>query len=116
MARSKPNHRGIGQMLRAEFMVTAMRTRAEAGKRYAEAIAPVYEPGPHPGRYRDSFRVEAEVRRPPSSRRAVGYLINDAPEALWVEVGTGRKADGSYRTPRHRTLGRALDIMGGKDG
>lgn len=82
-------------------MVADMRRRAENVKAVAEATAPVYEDGPHPGRYRESFEVTAGIREG-KTRRAYGRVENHAPEAIYVEFG-------NKNTPRHRTLGHALD-------
>jgi hypothetical protein len=92
---------GIGEMLCSPEMVAEMRRRAEAVKAVAVAAAPVYEQGPHPGRYKESITADAGVRQG-KTRRAVGTVTADSPEAIIVEYGNSR-------TPRHRTLGRALD-------
>lgn len=102
----KANYVGIGEMLCSEGMQEAMRKRAEHGKEFAEAISPVDETGPHPGRYKESFTVEADVREGHETRRAVGRLVNSAPEAPYVEWGNGTaKYQGDH------VLRRALDVM-----
>lgn len=82
-------------------MVAEMHRRAERVKDAAEATAPVYEQGPHPGRYKESFEVTSGVKEG-KTRRAYGRVTNTAPEAIYVEYG-------NTNTPRHRTLGHALD-------
>lgn len=104
-ARLRPSYRGIGEMLRADFMLADMVRRAEEVKATAESIAPVYEQGRHPGRYKAAFRVEADPRGGHRHDRAVGRVVNDSPEAFIVEYG-------NRNTPRHRTLGKALDAAG----
>lgn len=96
------NYRGVGDMLRSDFMVAEMRKRAEKVRAQAEATAPVDTGGPHPGRYKGSFAVESGIRSQDGDRRAYGRVTNDAPEAFFVEFGT-------KNNPRHRTLGKALD-------
>lgn len=95
-ARFKGNYRGIGQMLRSAQMQREMETRAERVKGKAETLAPHDS-----GRYAGSFRVESGVRegRKP---RAVAKVINDAPNAPYVEWGTSK-------TPRFRPMGKAAD-------
>lgn len=104
MSRYKGNYRGLGQMLNAEFMVQAMHRRAEKGKAYAESIAPVYVPGPHPGRYKASFTTSAGKHGGNKHDRAYGRLENTSEEAFWVEWG-------NRNVPRHRVLGKSLEIM-----
>jgi hypothetical protein len=101
MAGYEASYTGIGEMLVAPFMVAEMRRRAEKVKAAAEAAAPVDEGGTHPGRYKASFHVDSGVREG-KTRRAYGEVTNDSPEAFYVEYGT-------KKTPRHRTLGTALD-------
>jgi len=93
---------GIGEMLRAPFMVAAMKERAEVVKAAAEAIAPVYEQGPHPGRYKEAFEATAGMR----ADRAYGRVENHSPEALSVEFGT-------VNNPAHHTMVKALAAAGG---
>jgi Bacteriophage HK97-gp10, putative tail-component len=94
------DYKGGGEMLRTPEMQAEMRRRAEKVAAAAEAAAPVY-PGPRGGQYKKSFSVSSGVRER-GSRRAFGRVTNDAPEAFYVEYG-------NRNTPRHRTLGRALD-------
>lgn len=101
----KPDYAGIGEMLNADFMVEAMHERAERGKEYAEAVAPVYEQGPHPGRYKAAFEVSSGKRGGASHDRAYGRLENTSPEAVFVEFGTANNE-------AHHVLTRALDVMG----
>lgn len=95
-----PDHAGIGEMLKADFMQAEMTARAHRGKEYAEATAPYDENGGSP-HYKDLFRVEAT----PNKERAEASLINDDPAAFHIEYGTSH-------SPKHRTLGKALDVMG----
>lgn len=100
MSKYQQSYRGIGDMLSMPAVQAEMLRRAEKVKALAEAAAPVYETGPHPGRYKAAFEVSSGVRRVPS-RRAYARVTNTAPEALFVEYG-------NVNTPKHRTLGRAL--------
>lgn len=107
MGEFKGSYKGIGEMLRSDFMVEVMRVQAERVKAVAEAIAPVgseADGDKHPGLYKSSFRVESGVREG-KKPRAVGRVVNDAPYAFHVEFG-------SKDTPKHRTLGKALGIVG----
>lgn len=93
-------------VLNAPWMVEAMRSHAEAGKEFAESVAPVDEDGPHPGRYRDAFEVESGTHGGIHGDRAYATLRNTAPEAVYVEFGTERQ-------DAEHVLTRALDVMGG---
>lgn len=96
---------GIGEMLNAEFMQAEMLRRAELGKGFAEAVAPVDADDDHPGRYKASFSVSSGAHGGPRHDRAYGRLENDSPEAEFVEYG-------SANNDAHHVLSRALDIMG----
>lgn len=104
MGTFRPDRVGIGEMLCAPFIQAEMLKRAEAVKARAEATAPVDLEGPHPGRYKESFHVTVGIREatPTRSRRAEAKVINDSPEAFFVEFGT-------KNNPQHRTLGHALE-------
>lgn len=82
-----PNHSGVGEMLRADFMQEAMRLNAEEIRVKAEAIAPVGHPpdSKHPGRYKASFHVRVHARGGATNDRAEAVVYNDSPEALYVE-------------------------------
>jgi hypothetical protein len=92
MSRYRHQYKSFGDaVLRSEWMQAEMLRRAEAVKAAAEGDAPVGDPkkDPHSGRYKASFRAEAGIRKPSQgSRRAVGRVINDSPEAPAVEFGT----------------------------
>jgi len=94
------DYEGLGQLLRSPEMQAAMHTLAVGFMQRAIATAPVDEDGPHPGRYKASFRVESGVQHN-TTARAYGRVINDSPEAFFVEFGT-------KNNPRHRTLGKAF--------
>ena len=80
-----PDHRGIGELLRSEMMQRAMLQRADEIKARAEAIAPVDEKGPHPGRYKASFHTKVRGRGGATNDRAEAVVWNDSPEAPFVE-------------------------------
>ena len=84
------SYQGLGLMLNAPFMVAEMERRMSHARDLAEAIAPVGDPAedPHSGRYLASFHVEAHPYGGVHNDRAEGELINDAPEALFVEYGS----------------------------
>jgi hypothetical protein len=103
-ARFTPDHRGVGEMLRAPFMQAEMIRRAEIIKARAEAIAPVDEKGPHPGRYKASFHTKVTSHGGAPGRygelRAEAIVYNDSPEAIYVEFA-------SWGAEPYRTLARA---------
>lgn len=94
----RSSYRGIGEMLCAPFMIAEMERRANAGKSYAESIAPEKT-----GEYKASFEVESGIRQG-KTRRAFGRLKNTDPKAFYLEVGT-------EDTPKFRVLGKSLDHM-----
>jgi hypothetical protein len=91
-AKFNASYSGIGELLRSPQMEAAMRARAEAIKTKAEATAPVGDPksDPHPGRYRDSFKVESGRDGGRKRDRAYGRVLNDSPEAFYVEYGSSK--------------------------
>jgi hypothetical protein len=101
-ARFNPDHAGVGEMLRADFMQNAMRMVADQILVRAEAIAPVgHPPGDkHPGRYKASFHVRVHARGGATHDRAEAVVYNDSPEALYVEYA-------SYGQEPYRVLARA---------
>lgn len=105
MSKFKASYRGIGELLKSPEMQAHMLVRAEAAKAFAETEAPVFETGPHPGRYKAAFHVESGIQHH-KTERAYAELSNDAPEALFVEFGTRNNA-------AHHTLTRSLDAMRG---
>jgi hypothetical protein len=93
VSKFKPSYRGIGVMLRSEFMQAAMEARAERVKLYAEFLAPVdADPDDqHRGLYKASFEVESGVRagrRGGRTRRAYGRSTSST--ALLRRRGIGR--------------------------
>lgn len=96
----RPDHRGVGEMLRAPFMQDVMRRHAEAIRARAEVTAPVDEKGPHPGRYKASFHIRVSARGGATNDRAEAVVYNDSPEAIYVEFA-------SWGAEPYRTLARA---------
>lgn len=77
--RYKPDHAGLGQLMRSDGVKDVLRAHAEHGADLARAISPV-----RTGDYEASFHVETgEVSA--SGRRAAAFLINDSPHAVLVE-------------------------------
>jgi hypothetical protein len=102
-------------VLCAPFMIAEMHRRAERVKVFAEAHAP-YDPNDKDGtHYRDSFEVSSGVDESlDGTLRAFGRVSNtDMPTARFVEFGVPPGVDKNGRaypgTPRHRTLGAALE-------
>ena len=104
MSGFKADYAGIGQMLRSAEMEAGMLELAEKAKTYAEAIAPVDEHSDHPGRYKAAFRTESGRAGGYEHDRAYANLVNDAEEALWVEVG-------SKHNDAHHVLARSIDAI-----
>lgn len=77
----------LGELLNSPEMVAEMDRRIKAAEAWAVAHAPVAKTGKHRGRYKASFRSSAFPHGGASHDRAEGELVNDAPEALYVEYG-----------------------------
>jgi len=104
MGRFNASYKGIGDMLTSKMMQAAMLKKAEKVKLRAEATAPDYKP--KGVGYKFEFEVSSGVKTSKKgTRRAYGRVTNNSPHARWVEYG-------GKNTPRHRTLGRALDAVG----
>jgi hypothetical protein len=91
-AKFRASYAGIGELLRSPAMEKEMARRARLIKQRAEETAPVGDPATdrHAGRYRDSFRVESGRDGGFKKDRAYGRVLNDAPEAFYVEYGTSK--------------------------
>jgi hypothetical protein len=90
-------------MVRAEMV-----RRAEVIRSAAVALSPVGGAGdPHPGHYKESWKVDSTTRGGRRRNRAVAVVQNTAYYARWVEYGT-------ERVPAHHVLLRAAQI-GGRD-
>lgn len=91
------------EVLCADWMVAEMAARAEKVLARAVETAPVDVDGKHPGLYKASMKTESGIKTSANGhKRAYGRVSNDAPYAVFVEFG-------GKATPRHRTLGNALD-------
>jgi hypothetical protein len=98
----KPNHVGIGQMLRTDAMLAHMVALAEKVKAEAVVTAP-YDPQSKDGtHYKEAFTVSGTKAGGVHKDRAEGKVSNTDVAAFFIEYGTGH-------SPRHRTLGKALD-------
>jgi hypothetical protein len=101
MSDFKPDHAGVGRMLRSDFMERAMVDKAEGIRARAIAIAPVgRERDKHPGRYKASFHIRSHSRGGATRDRAEAVVYNDSPEALYVEYA-------HYGEEPYHTLARA---------
>jgi hypothetical protein len=91
-------------VLNAPWMVEEMHSRAEAGKDFAESIAP---DAPVIGEgYIASFEVESGTNGGIHHDRAYAILRNTSDHARYVEHGT-------EHNDAHHVLTRATDVMGG---
>lgn len=107
MAGFVPSYVGIGEMLRADYMVAEMGARMERVKVEAEATAP-YDPNSTDGdHYKDDFHVEVTDHGGVHHDRAEASCINTNNAAVFVEFGNG------VGGPPQRTLGRALHAASG---
>lgn len=105
-AKITPNYAGMSELLRSEEMRVMCVDRAEPVKSLAEEIAPVFEQGPHPGRYKASFLIESGTDNGAEKPRAYARVVNLAPEALSAEFGTANN-------DAHHTLLTALEAASG---
>jgi hypothetical protein len=84
----RPDHRGVGEMLRSPMMVAVVTKVGIGIIARAEAIAPVGPmTDPHRGRYRASFGMRVSRRGGATRDRAECVVYNDSPEASYVEWG-----------------------------
>lgn len=107
MAGPKYNLDRVGfreHLLNAPWMVELMKERAEAGKAYAESVAP--DAPPYGEGYIASFEVEAGINGGVHHDRAYAKLSNADDAAVFVEYGTERQS-------AQHVLISALDVMGG---
>lgn len=105
--RFRLNKKAFGVVvLQSEGMKRTMKHFAEPVKTRAEGTAPV-----NIGDYKSSFFIDTSVRTVPpyKTKRAVATVGNRSSHALHVEYGGGRQFGGG-RSPRFRTLGKALGI------
>lgn len=108
MADFKPNHSGLGEVLRSAEMEAMLVAKAEHVKAIAEADAQTLVGPGIPTHYKDRFRVESTRRGGAHHDRAEARVVNDDEQALAVEFGI----PGRPNYPKHRTLGKALDSLG----
>jgi hypothetical protein len=88
-------------MVRADLV-----RRADAIRAAAVALSPVGGAGdPHPGHYKESWKVDSTLRGGRRRDRAVATVRNEAYYARWVEYGT-------ERVPAHHVLLRAAQAGG----
>ncbi|WP_289008948.1 hypothetical protein [uncultured Thermomonospora sp.] len=97
--RYEPNYRGVGRLMQSRQMAAMLARRAQAGKAWAESVAPV-----RTGEYRSSFGVSSTTRGTGRwSDRAAAYLYNTSDHATAVEWQNDE-----------RVLGRAVDVIEGR--
>lgn len=87
----KANKAGIGEFLLSHGVYEGVKTKADDGKAFAEAISPVGKPpeDKSPGLFRASWRVEESFVIIRGKPRVAAKLLNDAPYAAAVEWGWG---------------------------
>jgi hypothetical protein len=88
------------EVLNAEWMVAEMRARAEAGKAFAESIAPV-----DTGEYVASLAVDAGKHGGIRHDRAYAVLSASSDHAAEVEWGNGKGWHGAH------VMTRSIDAM-----
>lgn len=94
------DYAGTNRAMTSPEMLAVLVEAAEAGKAFAQRIAPV-----RTGEYEKSFRIEGELRGGPRHDRAEARLVNDSPHAADVEW---RNHGGE------RILGRTADFIEGR--
>lgn len=82
----KPNHRGIGDMLRSDMILEHLLRVGEKIRVTAEETAPVGRDRTA-GRYKESFHIRSSHHGGATRDRAEVVVFNDAPEAQYVEWG-----------------------------
>lgn len=108
-------YNGIGNLLRRPGVQQATAEAAERMMRIARFLSPVGDPAadPHPGQYRESFKVEPIVKNVPyrgkSRMRAGSRLVNTSDHARAVEYGNGK-------VQRYAVLRTAVDAARVNDG
>lgn len=103
-ARYKQSYAGIGKLLCAPFMQAEMERRAKLVE--ARAIVTAPDATPLGVGYKYEFETSSGVKvSKKGTKRAYGRVTNHSDHARAVEYGFGE-------TPRHRTLGKALDAAG----
>ncbi|HEY5201194.1 MAG TPA: HK97 gp10 family phage protein [Acidothermaceae bacterium] len=105
MGKFTPSYSGIGELLRADFIEADMVERAFKVLARAEATAPYDVKDRDGSHYRDDFTVESTSHGGYRGDRAEASVVNGNSVALMVEFG-------NKNTPKHRTLGKALDSAG----
>jgi len=107
MSRVKLSYRGIGAMLRSDFIEVEMLRRAALVEAQAIATAPydASAPADEP-HYKDCFHVTSDKASGYKHDRAGAHVVNDSDHAFPVEWG-------NKNVPRHRTMGKALDAAKG---
>lgn len=100
MSTYKPSHKGIGELLTADFLQAEMLRRAKLVEVVAQSTAP--DATPLGVGYKYEFETTSGVKTSSKgTRRAFGRVTNHSDHAKAVEYGFGE-------TPRYRCLGRAL--------
>ena len=102
----KMSRKGVGELLRSDFIEAEMLRRAEVIKAIAESIAPIGGAGdPHPGLYKSSFKVSSTSRGGRKKDRATAAVYNTTHYAPSVEYGNKNSSG-------HHVLLRAAQIGG----
>lgn len=89
------SYSGIGEMLRSDWLVAHLVSRAERVKAIASATAPIGRPSDgdeHPGVFRDSFRVVKGTENAKGGGvRAVVHVVSLDPLGAYKELGSTRR-------------------------
>ena len=100
------NYDGIHAMLNMPEIVKTINGHADRVMGVCVATAPVgspAEPDKHAGRYKAAFHTAVFMHHGAKKDRPEGYVINDSPDAFWVEFGHhGREP---YATIRRALFG-----------
>lgn len=111
MADFRPDHRGIGQLMRSEEMRFTMNAIAH---REALPLARQLSPDATPfgAGYIDSWKVELKMISIGRSRRVAANLINTAPYAAAVEWGWSKAHGQPADHPGYHVLQTVADVIG----
>lgn len=108
MADYKPDHRGMGELLRSSRVRGLVELVARDGAEIARNLAP--DAPPLTEGYVDNFEVHSEIRGVARSRRWVADLVNTSDYAAAVEWGWFAKQGVGHAG--YHVLGQTADVIG----
>jgi hypothetical protein len=106
----KPDHRGIGELMRSPGVRGAVELTAYAGAEVARSLSP--DAAPHGTGYIDNFEVTSEIRNVARTRRWTADLVNTSDYAAAVEFGWDLEHGQWADRPGYHVLGQTADVIG----